>query len=247
MPRLGQHVLSDRRVIHRLCDYAEISQRDTVLEVGCGSGNITGFLLDRARKVIGMEIDDKYFQDLQEKFREEIENGKLVLLHGDALKLDFPPFNKFTSNIPYSVSSPLTFKLLQYNFEMAAVIYQKEFARRMVADPGSRDYSRLSVVIKSYCDPEFMESVPRGAFRPQPEVTSAIVRLAPRPQFKVKNREIFEEMVKFVFSRRRKMVGKSLSQWSKMRKIELKIPGDLSKKRPEEIEPEIYAQLADSV
>lgn len=251
MPRLGQHILSDKRVIRRLCSYADINHKDTVLEVGCGSGNITESLLDRAGRVIGIEVDDKYARILGESFYEEIENGRLVLVQGDVLKTDFPSFNKFVSNIPYNISSPVTFKLLQHEFDIAAVIYQKEFAKRMVAKPGSKDYSRLSVVLRSYCKPDLMEFVPKGAFKPHPEVTSAIVRLVPQPQFTVENREIFEDMVKFVFSRRRKMMGKSLSQWSKSKKVELKIPDelwdDLSEKRPGEIEPEIYARLADSI
>ncbi len=251
MPKLGQHILSDKRVIHRLCGYAEINHKDTVLEVGCGSGNITETLLDRANKVIGIELDDRFYRVLQERFYNEIKREELVLIHGDALKIDFPSFDKFVANIPYNISSPVTFKLLQHEFDLAAVLYQKEFAKRMVAEPGSKDYSRLSVILKSYCRPQFMESVPKGAFKPHPEVSSAIVRLVPQPQFTINNRELFEDMVRFVFSRRRKLVGKSLSQWSKIRKVELKIPDELwdylSAKRPGEIEPEICAQLADSV
>lgn len=247
MPRRGQHTLTDTGVIHRLCNHAGINHKDVALEVGCGSGNITSALLSTASKVIGIEIDEKYVQTLQKKFRHEIEDGRFVLMHGDALKIDFPHFNKFVSNIPYNISSPLTFKLLKHKFDVAAVIYQKEFANRMVAQPGSKDYSRLSVVIKSYCRAEFMESVPKGAFKPHPEVTSAIVRLLPQSEITVHNREIFEDMVRFVFTRKRKMVGKSLMEWSKMRKIELKVPHDLRKKRPQEIEPEVYARLADSI
>ncbi len=247
MPKLGQHVLSDERVIRRLCEYAELNRKDTVLEVGCGSGNITALLLDRAAKVIGIEIDNRYVQILQERFHEEIGSRRLVLVQGDALKIDFPSFNKFVSNIPYNISSPMTFKLLQHDFDLAVVIYQKEFAKRMVAEPGTKEYGRLSVVLRSYCKPQLMESVPKGAFKPHPEVASAVIRLVPHPQFEVNNRELFEDMVKFVFSRRRKMVGKTLSQWSKSRKIELEIPDELIKRRPEEIEPEFYARLANSI
>jgi len=244
---LGQHFLIDKRVVRRICNYAELNGNDTVLEVGCGRGNLTEELLRKAGKVYGIEIDRNLVSHLREKFSMEIKEGKFEILHGDALKIDFPTFNKFVSNIPYQISSPLTFKLLKHDFQLAIVMYQKEFAERLVAKAGGEEYGRLSVIAKSYCRAEILEYVPRTRFKPKPEVDSAIVKLIPEPEFEVRNRELFEDLVRYVFSKRRKMVKKSISEWIKLRKLELKIDESLMKKRPEEIEPEVFAEIVDSI
>lgn len=244
---LGQHFLFDRRIIGRICDYAELVEKDTVLEVGCGRGNLTEELLKRAGKVYGIEIDRNLVSFLKKKFEREIREEKFEILLGDALKIDFPFFDKFVSNIPYQISSPLTFKLLKCNFQLAVVMYQKEFAERLVAKAGEKEYSRLSVIAKSYCRTRILEYVPRTRFRPIPKVDSAIVKITPEPEIEVRNREIFEDLVRYVFSKRRKIVKKSISEWAKLRKLELKIAENLKKKRPEEIEAEVFAEIADSI
>ncbi len=242
----GQHLLVNRRVLERIVKYAELSKDDVVLEVGCGTGNLTKLLLKNAGIVHGIEIDDRFIEMLKKKFHREIESGKLNLIHGDALKVEFPSFTKFVSNIPYRISSPLTFKLFKYPFELAVVMYQKEFAERLVAKPGSKKYGRLSVVAKVYCKAEILETVPRTAFKPMPEVDSAIVKIIPEPEVKVKNKEIFEDLVRFVFSRRRKMLGKSIEEWSRIGNIHVEIPEDVRKRRPEDVDASIYAEIADS-
>jgi len=244
---LGQHFLIDASTINRICEFAFLSGEDTVLEIGCGTGNLTQKLLKRAGKVYGIEIDRNLTLLLKKRFRKEIQEKKFFLIEGDALKMDFPEFDKFVSNIPYEISSPLTFKLFKHNYRLAVVMYQKEFAKRLTASPGDREYGRLSIIAKSYCRAEILEVIPKTFFEPVPEVDSAIVRITPEPELIVCRRDLFEDLVRFMFSRRRKMAGKSILEWSRSRGLEIKLAEDIKRKRPEEIEPEFYAQLVDSL
>jgi 16S rRNA (adenine1518-N6/adenine1519-N6)-dimethyltransferase len=242
----SQHILVDRGVLRRITRYAELSAEDTVLEVGCGTGNLTAYLLRKAGKVIGIEIDSRMVELLKRKFSGFIEGGRFEIIHADALRIDFPRFDKFVSNIPYKISSPLTFKLLKSRFQIAVVMYQMEFARRLVARPGSKDYGRLSVVARSYCRAEIVESVPRWAFIPRPKVNSAIVKIYPEPELKVENRELFEDFVTFLFSRRRKKLGKSVEEFCKLKGVTIDLPDRLRDLRPEQVSPETFAELSDS-
>ncbi len=242
----SQYILVDRGVLRRVTSYAELSSEDTVLEVGCGTGNLTAHLLRKAGKIVGVEIDSRMVELLKRKFSGFIEAGRFELIHGDALRINFPHFDKFVSNIPYKISSPLTFKLLKSDFELAVVMYQKEFARRLVARPGSKDYGRLSVISKAYCRAEIVETVPRWAFVPRPKVDSAIVRIHPEPELEVKNRELFEELVTFLFSRRRKKLGKSVEEFCRIRGATIDLPDKLRDLRPEQVSPETFAELSDS-
>ncbi|AEA46418.1 16S rRNA (adenine(1518)-N(6)/adenine(1519)-N(6))-dimethyltransferase RsmA [Archaeoglobus veneficus] len=240
----GQHIVS-KAIARRIAGYAELSKKDTVLEVGCGTGVLTSVLLERAGKVYGIEIDARFVKLLQEKFAKEIDEGRFILIHGDAMKVEFPPFNKFVSNIPYFISSPLTFKLLRHDFDVAVVMYQREFAERLVARKGE-NYGRLSVVVKAYAKPEIVEYVSRKAFRPPPSVDSAVVRLIKKPEIEVENLQIFEDLVRYCFSRRRKQLGKILDEWMESRGIWLEVPEELRRLRPEDIEPEVYAEIVKS-
>jgi 16S rRNA (adenine1518-N6/adenine1519-N6)-dimethyltransferase len=242
----GQHILVNRQILGRIADYAELSKDDVVLEVGCGTGNLTEFLLGKAGVVHGIEIDARFIEVLRKRFKNEVKAGRLNLIHGDALKVEFPPFTKFVSNIPYGISSPLTFKLLKHNFRLAIVMYQREFAERLVANAGNKSYGRLSVVAKTYCKAEILETIPSSAFKPKPEVDSAIVKINPEPEVKIQKREVFEDLVRFVFSRRRKMLEKSIEEWGKIRGLRIEIPENVKKRRPEEVDPNAYAKMVDS-
>jgi|Deesub1362A_J573_1020465.scaffolds.fasta_scaffold00072_12 16S rRNA (adenine1518-N6/adenine1519-N6)-dimethyltransferase len=246
-----QHILTDKSALKRVVGYSELSDDEVVLEVGCGPGNLTYGLLKKAEKVIGIEKDPRMVNLLRKKFSKEIEDGRFELIQGDALKVDFPEFDKFISNIPYSISSPLTFKLLKHDFRLAIVMYQKEFAERLVAQPGSKKYGRLSVTSRAFCRAEILEVVGRKAFRPAPKVDSAVVRLIPRPEFEVNNLDTFEDLVRFSFSMRRKKFGKILESWFNRRKLNLEVLAakykDLLEKRPEEIEPEVFAELSNEI
>ncbi|MEW5994653.1 MAG: rRNA adenine N-6-methyltransferase family protein, partial [Candidatus Zixiibacteriota bacterium] len=144
--REGQHLVMDPALLERMVEYGEISQEDTVLEIGAGVGNITELLARRAGKVIAVEKDARLYRLTKARLR-KTRNVELVL--GDALKIPMPEFNKVVANIPYSISSDLTFSLLERPFKLAVLMYQKEFARRLVAEPGSDDYGRLTVNV--YC------------------------------------------------------------------------------------------------
>ncbi len=240
----GQYILKDKAILKRIVKYADVNQNDVILEVGCGTGALTKILLKNAKKVYGIELDKRFIDLLSKKFKDEIKKGRLELIHGDALKIDFPNFDKFISNIPYQISSPLTFKLFKYDFKLAVITYQKEFAERLVASPGDKNYGRLSVVAKAYCSAEILEVIPNTAFVPVPKVDSAIVRLTKKPQILVKNSEIFEDLVRFSFSMRRKKFKKIVDAWCKKYNISLDIPSELENLRPEDISPETFAEIS---
>uniref|UniRef100_A0A7C4W3Y1 Probable ribosomal RNA small subunit methyltransferase A n=1 Tax=Geoglobus ahangari TaxID=113653 RepID=A0A7C4W3Y1_9EURY len=241
LKRLGQHILISKPILKKIINYAEISDKDTVLEVGCGTGNLTEMLLKKARKVIGIEKDGRFIDLLEKKFKKEIKESRLELIEANALKIEWPSFDKFVSNIPYKISSPLTFKLFKHDYKLAVIMYQKEFAERLTASCGSKKYGKLSVIAKIYCKAEILDIVPPEAFRPKPKVYSAIVRIIPKPEIDVRNKKLFEDFVRFVFTKRRKKFGKIAQEYGIM------VPDDLKDKRPEEIPPEVFAKIVDDI
>ena len=202
--RLSQNFLIDDRVAERQIKYAELNDRDIVLEIGPGNGVLTKKIAKIA-KVIAIEIDKKLAEKL-----EGLENVEVI--NGDAMEVDFSSlrFNKVVSNIPYHISSPLTFKLLENKFDFGILMYQKEFAERMVALPGNKKYSRLSVMTYYRANCTILEHVPRTAFFPVPKVDSCIIKIIPiGKRFEV-NEELFEKVVSALFSHRRKKIKNAL-------------------------------------
>jgi 16S rRNA (adenine1518-N6/adenine1519-N6)-dimethyltransferase len=205
--RIGQHLVIDQAVLERMVGYAEIREKDVVLEIGTGTGNLTRLLAQRAKKVITLERDSKLLSFAKERIRRS--NVEFIL--GDALKIEFPHFNKVVANLPYSISSEITFKLLNQGFELAVLMYQLEFARRLMAFPGSEDYGRLTINVYYRATAEILEEVPSEAFFPQPKVSSAIVRLRCRkPPFEVKSEEMFFRVTNALFQHRRQRVRNAL-------------------------------------
>jgi len=256
--RRGQPHVVDPRVLERMVNYAGLSPKDTVLEVGAGVGNLTELLSQRAGRVVAVEEDDRLARLLKERLGG---CSNVEILRGDALKLELPKFDKIVANLPYSISSDITFRLLEHDFQLAVLMYQKEFARRLVASPGERDYGRLSVSVYYRAKVEILEEVPPRAFFPRPKVTSAIVRLKPRaPPFEVGDEEAFADVVRAMFQHRRQKVcnallrsfgevfpGLELSRGEKRRMIREVLPGGLWDKRPADVSPEEYGKIANSV
>ena len=204
--KLGQNFLVEESVAEREVNYANITKKDVVLEIGSGKGILTNKLARKAKKVIAIEIDKKLFDSLQEQVFDNVE-----LIHGDAVEIDFNDlikFNKIVANLPFQISSPITFKILDYDFELAVLIYQKEFADRLVAKPKSKNYSRLTVNTYYQAKCELLEIVPSVCFKPQPKVDSSIIKLTKRinPPFSVLNEDFFFELTKKLFNNRRKKI-----------------------------------------
>jgi 16S rRNA (adenine1518-N6/adenine1519-N6)-dimethyltransferase len=235
----------DKRIIKRIIGYGRLDSNDTVLEIGAGYGNLTAELAEKAGKVIAIEIDSELAISISKRDNVEV-------ITGDALETDFPQFNKVISNLPYSISSPITFKLLRCKFEFGILMYQHEFAKRMVASPGNKDYSRLSIAVQYFADVELLEVVPPGAFSTLPEVNSAIVKLTPRPTpYKVNDEGFFMKFIAAAFSQRRKKLRNAIVNNATLLGIKdikaslEKLPGSLIERRAETISPEELASISD--
>ncbi|MCE8422902.1 MAG: ribosomal RNA small subunit methyltransferase A [Candidatus Methanoperedens sp.] len=238
-----QHFLTDKQVLKRIIEYGEIKSEETVLEIGAGAGNLTLELAKKAEKVIAIEIDPELATSIP-----VLRNVEVIM--DDALKIEFPLFNKVISNLPYSISSPVTFKLMRHEFDFGILMYQYEFAKRMLASPGNKDYGRLSIAIQYYADVELLEIVPRTAFSTLPEVRSAIIKLTPhQPPYKVQNEAFFMRFIKAAFSQRRKKLKNAIINNAGFLGIEddsiKELPVRMQEKRAEDLSPDELAELAD--
>lgn len=253
--RAGQHQVIDPIVLEQMVDYAELSRDDLVLEVGAGIGNLTLLLARRAGMVISVERDRRLIKVLGERLRG---HSNVELLCGDALRIELPRFNKVVANLPYGISSDITFRLLEHKFELAVLMYQREFAKRLVARSGSDDYGRLTVNAYYRASVELLEEVPPEAFFPQPKVTSAIVRLRPRePPFKAKKEQVFFNVVRALFQHRRQRVrnalyrsfgevflGVKISKAKRRAMIDQRLPKALAEARVMDLAPEKFGVIA---
>lgn len=201
---LGQHILKNPGVIDTVIQKARIKQNDTVLEVGGGTGNLSMKLLQKCGKLICYEKDTRLAAELVKRVNSEGLSHKFELNVGDALKAKFPVFDICISNIPYQISSPLIFKLLKDNFKCAYIMFQREFANRLLARPGNSDYCRLSVTVQILAKVHHVLKVSRNSFNPPPMVDSSIVRIEPRVPRPPIDLEEFDRLLKICFSRKNK-------------------------------------------
>ena len=249
--RLGQHFTVNSDMLQRLVSHASITKDDIVLEVGAGLGFLTQLLSSKCKKVIAVEVDPKIMRILRKQLH-SLQNVDLI--EGDILKVSLPPFTKVVSTPPYSISSPLLFRLLERNFDWAVLILQKEFAERLAASVGSKDYGRLTVTIYYRADVELLDYVPRTMFYPPPDVDSMMVRLKPRGSpFQVDDEETFFELVRTLFTQRNKKVRNALIPFLRKREITGKEAVELadstiySAKRVRELAPEDFGILTNEL
>jgi 16S rRNA (adenine1518-N6/adenine1519-N6)-dimethyltransferase len=248
--RKDQHFLIDDRVLDRIPEYAEAMDRSHVLEVGAGPGALTDRLLAVSDRVTAVERDPDFAAHLREEFADAIEAGRLTVVEGDALEVDLPEFSASVSNLPYGASSEIAFRLLPLERPLV-LMFQKEFAERMAAEPGTEEYGRLSVTAGHYADVEVVETVPPTAFSPQPRVDSAIVRLRPRdPEYTVPDEVFFMGFLKGVFTQRRKTMRNAVRNTAHITglgdpdAVVDAADEDLMSKRAGELPPATFAELA---
>lgn len=204
--RWGQNFLIDNNIAERQINYASVSKNDTVLEVGSGHGILTEKLSKKAKNVIAIEIDKKLI-----KYIENLDN--VEIFHANVLEMDLSllTFNKVVSNLPYDIAAPFTFQMLEQKFDVAVLMYQKEFAERLVAIPGSKNYSRVTVASYLKGKWQMLEYVHPEAFKPKPKVYSSLVRFIPSPSnLWISNKQVLDKLLRVLFSYRRKNTRNAL-------------------------------------
>ncbi|KTC91556.1 16S rRNA (adenine(1518)-N(6)/adenine(1519)-N(6))-dimethyltransferase RsmA [Fluoribacter dumoffii] len=244
--RFGQNFLQNRHIIDDIVRAINPQAEDNMLEIGPGLGALTEPLLRRLNKLTAVEID----WDLQKHLSAmSVAQNKLHLIAADALTLDYSQFGthlRVVGNLPYNISTPLLIHLLNYasHIEDMHFMLQKEVVERMAAQPGSKAYGRLTVMLQYHCVVEYLFDVPPEAFDPQPKVDSAVVRLTPHrisPFEKVSAGQL-ERLVASAFAMRRKTLNNNLKGIITAEQLSaLGIDGN---KRPEQISIAEYVQLA---
>ncbi len=260
---LGQNFLTDAKVLEQIADAAELDAESGALEIGPGIGVLTNVLAKRAKKVTAVEIDTRLLPVLDETLAKH-ENVNVI--NCDFMKVDLPRLIaenfdgiekiSLAANLPYYITTPILTSVLEnrdFKFDNIVVMVQKEVALRLCAQPGKKDYSALSVLVRYYTEPEIVVQVPAASFVPAPKVDSAVVKMKmlDKPSVTPKDEAIFFKTVRAAFGHRRKTLLNSLTTAGTFNrsKEEFKtIIADLGFKetvRGEELSLEDFCALAD--
>ena len=249
--RLGQHFLSDRRLLGRIADAIGASGSDTVIEIGPGRGSLTEQLLERAGRVIAIELDRELAPMLRTRWADE---PRLEVVEGDVLEQDLGalaggPF-LLIGNVPYNITTPILFHAMRRpRPERAVYLVQREVADRIAAPPGSGTYGALSVNVQALATAELLFGVSAKAFTPPPNVESAVIRIVPRdePLVSEAEEEPFRQLVQGAFGLRRKQLRRVIRTLWSISPAEADdvlaraaLEGEV---RPEELSPGDFARL----
>ncbi len=245
---LGQHFLTSTRALDVIIESGSLSEEDTILEIGPGKGVLTERLIERAGRVVAVEKDDELFAYLSNKFEGEVELGKLELVHEDIL--DFNPRlsrYKLIANIPYNITGAILEKFLSCDKqpEKMVLLVQKEVVERIVAKDGKE--SILSISVKIYGEPKYVEKVLAGSFSPAPKVDSAIILISNISKSRLAgvDEEKFFRFLKAGFASKRKKLSSNLTKVApkdKVREVfqELKLDDNL---RAEDVQVEKWVEI----
>ncbi|MDX1492363.1 MAG: 16S rRNA (adenine(1518)-N(6)/adenine(1519)-N(6))-dimethyltransferase RsmA [Pseudohongiellaceae bacterium] len=250
--RFGQNFLHDQNIIDRIVDSIRPLDSDHLLEIGPGQGALTRKLIRHCKKLDAVELD----RDLAAYLSETVGQDPRFELHqGDVLKFDFgclstePSSLRVVGNLPYNISTPCMFHLLQYHELISDMTFmlQLEVVQRLAALPGDSQYGRLGIMMQYFCEVEHLFDVPPSAFVPQPKVCSAIVRLRPHkePAVKVQDVKCLQDVVRVAFTQRRKTLKNSLRALISEDELN-KLPIDIGL-RPEKLSLADYAIISDSI
>lgn len=209
--KLGQNFLISQEALETIAK--DVEKSDTIVEIGPGLGTLTNILAQKANKVIAVELDKKMVEILNDRFK--LYNN-VEIINEDILKIDINKISsnvKIVANLPYYITSSIITKLIKENVRDITLLIQKEVAERICADTGTKKAGAITYFVKYYADAKIIGEVPKESFVPSPEVTSSIVKIIKRKEkiVKVKNEELFFEIIKANFSKRRKTLLNSLS------------------------------------
>lgn len=249
---LGQNFLTDKRVLERIVEACDLKKDETVLEIGPGHGAITSAILPHVKQVIAVETDRILAENLVKGF-----SGQNVTVHhGDFLKFDLavlPGPVKVIGNIPYYISSPIINRILEEKDRITAFFMtaQLEFSQRMVAKPGSKDYSSLTCFVNYFTEPKLLFKISPGAFRPSPKVWSCFMRLdiQREPAVQVQDENLFLTIIRQAFLHRRKTLLNSLSaMYPKPEMLKVLVELGLNENiRAEELDLADYARITNKI
>ncbi|KAJ7558851.1 hypothetical protein O6H91_04G058600 [Diphasiastrum complanatum] len=218
----GQHILKNPLIVQSIVQKAGLKSTDIVLEIGPGTGNLTMKLLEVVKKVIAVELDPRMVLELQRRVQGTSYSSHLQVIQGDILKTQLPYFDVCVANIPYQISSPITFKLLSHRpiFRCAIIMFQREFAMRLVARPGDPLFCRLSVNTQLLARVSHLLKVGKNNFRPPPKVDSSVVRIEPKHPLPSVSFKEWDGLIRLCFNRKNKTLGAIFRQKTVLSSIE---------------------------
>ena len=232
---LGQNFLINDEVIETTIEEAYIEKEDLVIEIGPGLGTLTSLLLEKAKKVIAIELDNRMINILNERFNLY---SNFEIIHQDVLKVDLKNIIetekrengiekvKIVANLPYYITTPIIMKLLEdkLDVESITVMVQKEVAERLIATPGEKLAGAITYSVNYYCEVEKVVEVPKESFIPAPEVESEVIKLILRKKapVEVKDENKFFKLIKVSFMQRRKTFLNGVSNSGLIEKQKLK-------------------------
>lgn len=254
---LGQNFLTDESVLRDIVDGAEVTEEDLVIEIGPGVGSLTAQLLGKAKRVVSVELDNDLIPILQEELGSE---PNFSLIHNDALKVDFNEIIgdeksvKLVANLPYYVTTPIIARLLKenYKFKSLTIMIQKEVAERIDAEPSTKDYGALSLLVQYYCDTKIVRRVSPRCFIPQPKVDSIVIRLdrLNETRVKPKDEKLMFDIIRNSFNMRRKTLWNGV-KFLGISKDSLEKAFEVSnidpKRRGETLTLEEFSNLSDAI
>lgn len=260
---LGQNFLINEEVVQAIVESSQIEKEDLIIEIGPGLGTLTKYLLEKAGKVIGIELDKKMVNILEDRFSLY---HNFELLNEDVLKIDLKKLIekesqnlqkvKIVANLPYYITTPIIMKLLEEELplESITVMIQKEVADRLIAVPGEKETGAITYSVYYYAQAKGIVEVPKASFIPEPEVTSKVIQLEIRKQpiVKMKDKEKVFFMIKCAFMQRRKTLLNALVNHHVFSNKEeagkaLQEVGIAMNIRPEKLTLEQYAKLAEKI
>ncbi len=222
--KLGQNFLIDENVVDNIVNSAEIKKDDLVIEIGPGLGTLTSKLVEKAGKVICIELDQRMIKILTNRFKFY---DNLELINEDILKVNLKKIisenkkngnitnAKIVANLPYYITTPIIMKLLEdkLDIESITVMVQKEVALRLADKPGGKESGSITYTIWYYTEPEIVLNVPSQSFIPEPEVQSAVIKfnVLKEPRIKVENEDLFFKVIKSAFMQKRKTLANALT------------------------------------